>query len=68
MSIELTSKAVGTAMQLMPDTPADQVRAALTAVLDLPEIRQAIYEDVRGESDAKLKAMGVTGYTVGWDR
>lgn len=68
MTIELTSEAVGIAMQLMPDTPADQVRAALTAVFDLPEVRQAIYEDVRRESDDKLKAMGVTGYSVGWDQ
>lgn len=44
------------------------VRAGLAAVLSMPEVRQSIHDEVRRESDDKLKAMGVTGYSVEWDR
>jgi hypothetical protein len=43
-------------------------RAGIAAVLSMPEVRQAIYDQVRRESDEKLKAMGVTGYSLEWDR
>lgn len=44
------------------------IRAGIAAVLAMPEVRQTIYDAVRRERDAELKAMGVTGYSVEWDR
>lgn len=48
---------------------AEVVRAGLAAVLALPEVRQAIHDDVRRETERKLRDLGVTGYSVaGWDQ
>lgn len=68
MSPDLTTKMIGVAMRELPDTPAVQVRAALAAVLAMAEVRQAIHDEVRGETDAKLREMGVTGYSLEFDQ
>ncbi len=40
------------------------IAEGLAEVLALPEVREAIYADVRREMEAKLKAIGVVGYSV----
>ena len=70
MSIEITGKLVNLAVGEFNAAGGvslgqhASMRAALTAVLSLPEVRDAIYADVRREIEASLKAAGVTGYTV----
>ena len=64
---EVTSEMVSTYITTLQGSPGG-IREGLAAVLSMPEVRQAIYFEVRSESDAKLKAMGVTGYSLEWDR
>lgn len=40
------------------------IRAGVAAVLSMPEVRQAIHDDVRRETEARLRELGVTGYSV----
>jgi hypothetical protein len=44
------------------------IREGLADVLALPEVRQAIHAEVQREKDQNLRDMGVTGYTLEWDR
>jgi hypothetical protein len=74
MSIEITDKMLDTALDVWDAELAsgqrdpELIRECLAAVFALPEVRQAIYNDVRRENEQKLRDMGVTGYSVGWDQ
>lgn len=76
MSIEITDEVVHAYAEAWKDRlfkqPQDverpAVRAGLAAVLNLPEVRQAIHDDVRRETEQKLRDLGVTGYSLEWDR
>jgi hypothetical protein len=50
------------------DWEDSHLRVGIAAVLALPEVRQAIHDDVRRETEAKLRDLGVTGYSVEYDR
>lgn len=70
MSIENTDEMVQVA-QAATECRAesdDCIANALRAVLALPEVRQAIHDEVRRETEAKLRELGVTGYSVEYDR
>jgi hypothetical protein len=71
VSIEITDEMVDR-FRLNHDPANDleqpDVRAGIAAVLAMPEVREAIHDDVRRETHEKLKAAGVTGYTLEWDR
>lgn len=50
------------------DWEDSHLRVGIAAVLALPEVRQAIHDEVRRENEAKLRDLGVTGYSVEYDR
>lgn len=50
------------------DWEDSHIRVGLAAVLALPEVRQAIHDEVRRENEQKLREMGVTGYSVEYDQ
>lgn len=65
MSIEITDELVADTRNLIDErVSSESVYDMLTVVLNRPEIRDAIYADVRREVEAKLKAAGVTGYSI----
>jgi hypothetical protein len=54
MSIEITDRLVDTFALACPASGLrwrEDIAAGLAAVLDLPEVRQAIHDDVRRETD-----------------
>lgn len=65
MTVEIPESIVTRACDMLDERGStDSVREMLTTILALPEVRQAIYEDVRHELDERLKSMGVTGYSM----
>lgn len=73
MTVEITDATVGAFHVVLPRHAIHQdyvndVRDALAAVIALPEVRQAVYDNVRRENEQKLRDMGVTSYNVGWDQ
>jgi hypothetical protein len=70
MSVEITNRMVQLIYGRINFVSHDDsgIREGLADVLALPEVRQAIHDDVRRETEQKLRDMGVTGYTVGWDQ
>lgn len=69
MSIEITDTMVQAFRAATDGYIKPSVQPGLAAVLALPEVRQAIHDDVRRETEQKLRDLGVTGYSVaGWDQ
>lgn len=74
MSIEITDEMVRifsleeARQEDLGASTGEVARRAIASVLDLPEVRQAIHDDVRREKEAKLRELGVTGYSLEWDR
>ena len=66
MSVEITQQMVQFVYERINFHSHGQegIAEGLAEVLALPEVRAAIYADVRREIEAKLKAAGVTGYSV----
>jgi GH18 family chitinase len=69
MAIDISDALVAEARDMLDERGStDSVRYMLTTVLAMPEVRQAIHDDVRRETEQKLRDMGVTGYSVEYDR
>lgn len=75
MTIEITDEMVRIYAEAWKDRlfkqPQDEerpaVRAGLAAVLAMPDVRQSIHDDVRRETEAKLRDLGVTGSSMEYD-
>lgn len=70
MTAEITNKMVQLIYERIDFVSHDDtgIREGLADVLALPEVRQAIHDDVRRENEQKLRDLGVTGYSLGWDQ